>query len=235
MPFPIYQDDDKFPYFTHHFTSLLPLFPGLQLDKLIVEDAFHGENVDEDGWGHDATYDILQYTIEESTGWKELVLRSASDRWLEDVVFETDAADGTVTTETHGRSKQPAAWDRTIKERDGPESAAKVEMWCSKTDDVWGKVEGNYNAKETKQENSDESTEVISSMWARGEDSLARPSIEVRVKRGKGAKYAQDGVTAREGTFSHKLHEMFLKLGWKEIKARGLFIPGAEDNPCAHL
>lgn len=235
MPFPVYPDDDNSSYSTHYFTSLLPLFPGLKLDTLIIEDAFHGENVDEDGWGDNATYNILQSMIERGTGWKELVVRSAIDRWLEDVVFETHAADGTVTKETSGRSKQPAAWDRMIKERDGPESAAKVEMWCCKTDDVWEKVEGDYNANETKQNDSDEDTETVSSMSVRGEGRPARPSIEVRVRRGKGTEYAQDGITAREGTFSHKLHEMFLKLGWKEIKARDLFIPGAERDPCGHL
>ena len=235
VPFPVYQDDDDSSYFTHHFTSLLPLFPDLKLDNLIIQDAFHGENVDEDGWGHNATYNILQSMIERGTGWKELVLRSASDRWLEDVVFETHAADGTVTMKSSGRSKQPAAWDRMIKDRDGPESAANVEIWCCKTNDAWEKVEGDYVANETKQDDSDESTEAISSMWVRGGDRLARPSIEVRVRRGKGVEYAQDGVTAREGTFSHKLHEMFLRLGWKEIKARDLFIPGAEHDPCGHL
>ena len=235
MPFPLFQDDDNSSYFTHHFTSLLPLFPGLRLDTLIIEDAFHGEIVNEDGWGHNATYNILQSMIEEGTGWKKLVLRSANDRWLENFVFETHAADGTMTTKTSGRSKQPAVWDRMIKERDGPESAAKVEISCCKADGVWEKVEGDYNADETKQDDSDENTEAVASMWLRGEDSPARPSIEVRVRRGKGVEYAQDGITAHEGTFSHKLHEMFLKLGWKEIKAQNLYIPSAEHDPCFWL
>ena len=235
MPFPVYQDDDNRSYFTHHFTGLLPLFPGLKLDTLIIEDAFHGENVHEDGWGHNATYGILENMIKGGTGWKELVLRSASDRWLEDVVFKTFAADGTVTSKGSGRSKQPTAWDGIIKERDGPESAAKVEMWCSKTDSVWEKVQGDYNANETQLNDSDEDTEAVSSMWVPDEDRLARPSIEVRVRRGIGVEYAQDGVTALEDTFSHKLHQMFSKLGWKEIKARDLFIPGAEHDPCGHL
>lgn len=235
MPFFVYQDEGDFSYYTHYFTSLLPLFPGLKLDSLIVEDAFHGKNVAEDGWGHDATYSILQSMIERGTGWKELVLRSASDRWLEDVVFETRAADGTVTMKSSGRSKQPAAWDRMIKDRDGPESAAKVEIWCSKTDGVWEKVQGDYNANETKQDDPDESIQVTSSLWVRGEDRSARPSIEVRVRRGKGVEYAQDGMFDDEGTFILKLYENFAKLGWKEIKARGLFITGAEYDPCGHL
>ena len=235
MPLPIYQGGDRSSCVSHHFTSLLPLFPGLKLDKLIIEDAFHGRNVDEDDWGHDATYGILQLMIEGGTGWKELVLRSASDRWLEDVVSETDAANGTVTMEASGRSKQPAAWDRMIKERDGAESAAKVEMWCCKTDNVWEKVEGDYNANKTKQDDSDANTEAISSMWVRGEERLARPSIEVRVERGKGVEYAQDGFTAREHTSSHRLQEMVLKLGWQEIKRQHLFIPGAENDPYGHL
>ena len=48
-PFPLYPTKDRSCYYTHYFTSLLPLFPGLQLSILSVEDPYHGEDVREDG------------------------------------------------------------------------------------------------------------------------------------------------------------------------------------------
>ncbi len=93
---------------------------------------------------------------------------------------------------------------------------------------MWEKVEREY--KPGLEEEGDDGSEVEDE--ARDDES---PSIEVRVRRGNGAEYVQDQRPVTEYEFSRKLHEMFEKLGWKEIKARGLFIPGAEDDPCAHL
>jgi hypothetical protein len=41
---------------TFGFSSLPYFFPGLRLDPLTVQDGFHGADVEEDGWGHNATY-----------------------------------------------------------------------------------------------------------------------------------------------------------------------------------
>ena len=250
MPLPVYPVGDYF-YITYLFSSVLPLFSGLRLDTLIIEDAFHGQTVDEYSWGHDVTYDDLQRMIEESKGWKELILRSGSDRWLEAVEFTRQAANGTMATVTPGRSKQPAAWDRMIKERDGPESGAKVEMWCCKTDGVWEKVEGVYNVEveddsedesedemedEAEQDDPDGTIKALLSLECEGlEIGPARPSIEVRVRRGKEAEYTQDGRVAHEHRHDRKLRKLWEELGWKEIKARDLFVPGAEDCPCSYL
>ena len=203
-----------------------------------MTDAYHGADVDEDGWGHDVTYSDLEDMIKEGKGWKELVYTSASDRWLEAVVFESVAADGTVTVETNGRDAQPEAWDRKIKERDGEESGAGVEMWSRKGEEgVWVKVEGGYHAEledQAGQDYVDGNREPVS--WDDGEGvGRVRPSIMVKVTRGKGSEYVQDGRSVVESESGRKLREMVEKLGWKEIKARELFIPGAEDDPCAHL
>ncbi len=226
-PLPVYPDDNVPSYCTHLFASLLPLFPGLQLDTLELIDAFHGRDVEEDGWGHNATYDDLETMIKNGKGWKELVFKSASDRWLKPVTF-IESMNGTSTQITTGRSAQPEAWDTMIKERDGKESGARAEMWTSKREGVWEKVEGQY--KPGLEEEGDDESEVEDEVRDDGS-----PSIEVRVRRGNGAEYVQDEGSVNEYEFSGKLREMFEKLGWKEIKARGLFIPGAEDNPCAHL
>ncbi|KAL9074844.1 MAG: hypothetical protein Q9161_001982 [Pseudevernia consocians] len=237
LPFPVYPVDDESCYHTHLFPGLLPLFPGLRLDTLEVTDAFHGADVGEDGWGHNATYSDLEDLIKEGKGWKELVYTSASDRWLEAVVFE-HFANGTVTTETNGRDAQPGAWDRMIKERDGEESGAGVEMWARKEEQgVWIKVQGEYHAEvedKVGQDHVDGDGQLVS--WDDGEGvGRVRPYIMVKVTRGKGAEYVQDGRSVVEYESSRKLRETFEKLGWKEIKARNLFIPGAEDDPCAHL
>ena len=44
----------------------------------------------------------------------------------------------------------------------------------------------------------------------------------------------QDGSRIDELESSGKLRETFEKLGWKEIKARQLFIPGAKVDPYSH-
>lgn len=225
-PLPVYPDDDDSCYTTHSFPSLLPLFPGLQLDTMEVIDAYHGKDVVEDGWGHNATYGDLEDMIKNGQGWKELIFRSASDRWMKPVTFsEIGTLNGQKTT---GRSAQPGAWDTMIKERDGKESGARVEIWTSKEEGVWGKVEGEY--KPDLEEEGDDDSEVEDEA---GDDES--PSIEVRVRRGKGAEYVQGKRPVNDHELSHKFHEMFERLGWKEIKARRLFISGAEDDPCAHL
>ncbi|CAD6581401.1 MAG: hypothetical protein ASARMPRED_000602 [Alectoria sarmentosa] len=265
VPFPVYPDDDDTRYHTHLFPSLLPLFPGLHLDTLEVIDAFHGKGVDEDGWGHEATYYHLEAMIKKGKGWKELVFKSVSDRWLKAPTYEIYGVHGTgATTKTNGLCAQPRVWDRVIKERDGEDSGARVEMWSCGEEGVWEKVEGDYNAEvedeteqdeledeaqgdstedETDQDDTEDDSEPDSpdeyegpllSMGREGDDD-SRPSIEVRVRRGEGAQYVQDRRSIDESDSSRKLREMFEKLGWKEIKARGLFIPRAENRPCSHL
>ena len=228
-------------------------------------DAFHGKGVDEDGWGHDATYYDLEAMIKQGKGWNELVFKSVSDRWLEATMFENYGADETAaTTRTHGHCAQPRVWNRIIKERDGEGSGARVEMWSCGEEGVWEKVEGDYNAEvedeteqddleneaegdnteddteqddtedDSDQDSPDENEGPLLSMGREGDDE-SRPSVEVRVTRGKGAEYVQDGSSIGESNSSRKLRDMFEKLGWKEIKARGLFIPGAENRPCSHL
>lgn len=207
-----------------------------------MTDPFHGKDVCEDGWGDNATYFDLERMIRDGEGWKELVFTSASDRWLEAVVFENYAADGTRTMTTKGREAQPGTWDRRIKERDGEDSGAYVEMWSCKEEGVWEKVEGNYDAELGNKAGQDHLAgkgEPLLSYVANEDDESdaerVRPSIQVRVRRGRGNEYVQDGRTVHDDKSSRELREMFEKLGWKEIKAREMFIPGAEEDPCAHL
>ena len=212
-PFPLWSSDDSHSYKTHDLEDLLPLFPGLALVKFEVEDAFHGPEVGEDGWGHNMTYHLLESMIERSKGWKELVYRSASDRWLEQVVFTTYTPEGK-SEKVHGRDPQPESWDRLIKARDGEHSGAGVEMWYKPVgeDPDWVKVVGRYQSN------------------AAGHE--IRPAIQVRVRRGEGADYRQDGEIYDDRD-EFRLDRLFKENSWAEIK-KTLLLDGM-DNPTGHL
>lgn len=134
---------------------------------------------------------------------------------------DTIAVDGSRTFKTSKRDKQPEMWDSIIKERDGKESGARVEIWWSKDREAWEKVEGGHYGAQ------------IEDQAVHGDDK--RPSITVKVTRGKVADYVQDGRPIGESKYSRQLRERFETIGWKEIKARGLFEPGVENDPTAYL
>ena len=225
-PFPLYHTSESF-YTTHSITDVFPLFPGLQLSLLEIEDAFHGPEVAEDGWGHNAAYNTLKYLIQKGMGWRELRYRSASDRWLEPVTFQCRSRDNVETTETHARDEQPKTWDRWIKERDGDSDGARAELWVKEAGEGndWKRFEGEY----------------VSPSVARIVDGYTeenRPAVEVRIRRGSQADYVQRGPEHFKGDdekFMQKLHALFKSMTWWEIKEKGLFMAGAEDDPTAHL
>lgn len=145
----------------------------------------HRRDVDGENFRIGTRYDYLEEMIREGKGWKELVFTSATDRWLEGEVHQSHHSDGIVTTWKDDRGARPGAWDRMVKERDGLDSGACAEMWSREEDGVWRKVKEDYVAKVK-----DEDGEGY------GERHVLRkrPSvIEVRVKRGQGAEYVQDG------------------------------------------
>ena len=212
-PLPLWSSDESGGYVTHDLEDLLPLFPGLALDHLEVEDAFHGPEVAEDGWGHNATYNLLGSMIKRSRGWKELEYRSQSDTWLEPVVFTTSTPEGE-GEDVHGRDPQPETWDRLIKSRDGEHSGAGVEMWYKPAgeDSDWEKVVDGYQPNTA--------------------DHEVRPAIQVRVRRGEGADYKQDGKIYDDRD-DFRLDKIFKEKSWAEIK-KTLLLDGMDD-PCAHL
>ena len=70
----------------------------------------------------------------------------------------------------------------------------------------------------------------------RGSDNR-RFAIIVRVRRGREADYIQDGEFDSDSHygFSKRLHEGFDKASWAEIKEKGIFMTGAEENPTAQF
>ena len=228
---------------------MLKLFPGLQLDCLTVWDAYHGPGVQEDGWGDGATWDELGGLIGEGKGWRELVYRSRSDRWvgggMDDVV-----AGG----EGDGKVEQPMGWGERLRERDdgGGGGGCEVEMWTFDAEDEEARrgrvridpgrayVRSELRAEEegepelTFPEGTDFDVMRIA-QFERSERIKAREAVgvEVRVRRGKGRDFVQDGVM--ENAYEQKLGEIFKLLSWKEIQEQDLFVRGAEEDPCAHL
>ncbi|KAG8534044.1 uncharacterized protein KY384_000887 [Bacidia gigantensis] len=309
-PFPIYPHGDEDSFTTHDFTDLIPLFPGLKLNTFEVQDPFHGMGISEDGWGHDATYDMVDSLIEKGKGWKVCVFRSDSDRWLKDVNFgrrigdeygstsytregaeKPTGGDDADTSEHQGGSlknegetgdisradrglevedtreshlsavesdeesksgssdsdsafeefsglkkdRQPNHWDRMIKERDGVDSGARVEMWVKgiEEDCQWRKIgEEGYVVTGRRRDRSDSARDP-------GAQDL-HPLIEVRIQRGDNVEFAEDGekdLTGSCGEHKTILYKMFETMGWEEIKRSGRYYADSqvEKNPCALL
>ena len=72
FPFPIYGSEDADFYMTCSLYHLLPLLPGLKLDRLTVYDAFH-DRCSNNWVGDQGTYFCVEELIE-SNGWKEVGL-----------------------------------------------------------------------------------------------------------------------------------------------------------------
>lgn len=112
---------------------MLQLSPRLKLSTLTVRDTYHEPGTIDDGFGDDASYEMVGHLIK-SDGFKELTYISASDSLMdtsEFVTIETNNPDKSATkhVETSRRHPQPSTWDRMIKERDGPDLGAKVEIF----------------------------------------------------------------------------------------------------------
>ena len=214
-PFPLYPSEGHSSYITFDFSSVMLLFPGLQLHTLTLHDPYHGKDVGEDGWGHNASYNEVDNLIKNGRGWKNLVFKSENDHVMEVVRFTSVDRAGNRSEEVHGRDKQPGTWDRLIKERDGEGEGegAKVEMWVCQEGGKREKVDGEVGYK------------------VRGEGG-EDVGIEIRVRRGKGADCVQDGKGRCE--YDEKLLEIFRRMNWRDIRENKLLLDGEED-PCSHL
>lgn len=160
-----------------------------------------------DWWGHETAYEDVERLIK-SDGFKELVYTSASDQFMK-VHPDQDEGDGN----SH-RDPQPSTWDKMIKDRDGADSGAGVEMFRVTKD-------GRIKLK-------DEFETVQDTSEAEKPD-----PIEVRVKRGKRANYVQSGQSTSE--YDNGLHDLFNRLNWEEIKEQELYVEVTDEDPSAHL
>ncbi|KAI9768639.1 MAG: hypothetical protein M1839_003999 [Geoglossum umbratile] len=208
FPFPLYAYEDAISFTTYGFDNVLPMLPGLQLDRLVVEDCYHdGEGIS-DGWSDEGTYFAIQGLIE-SDGWKELHFISPSTRFM-------------LPNDQNPRVRPPTCWNTLLQNRDGQDSGASVTMRISKAPKVPGVTE-NPDLCITY----DKAPVVINDR----DDTVDAYAKEVLViaNRGKNASYAQDGSTLAE-----EIRNLLRTTTWEEIKTSGLYVE-AEEDPSAYL
>ena len=142
------------------------------------------------------------------------------------VTFETHGPPSNpfVIMETSGREKQPETWQRWITERDGEGRGACVEMYTFDVGEgeegVMKKVEGQYGASMERPE----TVEVADDDDDDDGGDTAKVGIEVRVRRGRGADYVQDGKLKGPKDYNRPLLEIFRSLSWKEVQEKNLFV-----------
>jgi hypothetical protein len=215
FPFPLYEHEEAFMYTTYGFPYVLPLFPGLQLDRLIVEDPYHDEGVN-DGWGDTGAYCDVDSLLE-SDGWRELEYISPTTDFL------------------HPAGMAGAFnWEQLLRSRDGANSDAEVVIRRAKGPKVPGATEdgGNfivYTASTKDDDASNAEAGADTDGDDEGEDDADRREVRVIVTRGKNADYVQ-----REGKLHETIESVFDNMTWDEIKETGLYVP-SEDDPCDYL
>lgn len=243
IPLPIYHAPHLYPpkddclYKPYDFHSVLPLFPGLQLNTLTVYDAYHGEGVCEDVYGHWGTYREIEGFVKRAKGFQELAFISANDRCLNSSYLGG------------WNAPQPSTWDKMIKDRDGVDSGAGVEMFTFASGRRM-KMVGDHpfyhlrrGGRVVVADGNRDGYDAIP--WDNGihgggergakvdrQLEVIEGGVEIRVRRGRDADYVQDGKSLCE--YDDELYAIFAQLSWKEIKEQGIFMPGAEDDPVPH-
>lgn len=209
FPFPLYASGTISYYTTYHFSNALALFPGLKLDRLVVEDCFHDSGAN-GGWGDIGTYYDIESLLK-SDGWKELHYVSPTTE------FMTSSMD-------HERLRvaQPAGWNELLQKRDGEYSGAGVTMYLAKEAERTGMTEDMEQCTPWSAIPGHELKEAASIISVNRE-------VRIVARRGRKAPYTQDG-----SKIDQCIENVFKTNSWEEVKQKGLYIPG-EDDPCSHL
>jgi hypothetical protein len=118
FPFPLYPPGRAEFYSIYYFHNALALLPGLNLQKLVVEDAYHGSGL-VDGWRDVVTYFDFE-TLLNSDAWRELE-------------YTTTNTDFLASGYDHRRKRvaQPEGWNTMLQQRDGKDSGAFVQMYIT--------------------------------------------------------------------------------------------------------
>ncbi|KAF5872808.1 uncharacterized protein Bfra_006171 [Botrytis fragariae] len=183
---------------TYPMAYTLSLFPGLQLNKLIVEDVHHGIGQYEGFLPNVQKYNQIQSLIRQN-GWRELRFLTST----------------TVFVNGNGRSylvEQPAGWDKDIKEMDGTGSGAECKMFAGEN---YGQDEDENAIRQVWEIDPD-----ARSAWIgipkdeyHGPKQDPYQQVLVVVKRGKDTDYMNDGSHECE-----KFEALFDNMTWDEIK-----------------
>jgi hypothetical protein len=201
FPFPLYASGRADYYPTYYAANALTLLPGLRLDTLVVEDCWHGFGMG-DGWRDVTTYFDIE-TLLKSDAWTKLTYITPCTDFL---------ASG--YDPRRKRETQPDNWDALLKERDGEESGAEVQMMIvpfkqelatghERTED--GRIMQSWTAKP--------GHEVIENFRVALPDQALKGEVRIVARRGKRATAVQLGLGANST--------------WKELKGKsGGFAPG---------
>ena len=160
-----------------------------------------------DGWGDQTTYKEVVKLLQGGRGFKKLIHRSRSKMYRSlvssSILYpEHSSSDGIVF--------QPSTWTTNLLERDGIHSGAKAEIWTTENGQDWFQVHKDYLLM--KRENKD---------WSTGDGSHgSKFAIELTAIRGRDADIEQNGD---HGSYADLLHQIWQKMGWKEMKQRGIF------------
>ncbi|KAI4276420.1 MAG: hypothetical protein L6R38_005672 [Xanthoria sp. 2 TBL-2021] len=165
---------------------VLTLFPGLQLDTLLVESPhLHGY-----AWGYgNYAFDPVKWLIQ-SNGFKQLIYTVKSRCFRKPVNSTTMSTwqpgdPFIVTTTTEPPVPRPSIWDAMIKEKDGADSGARVEVF---------RLLHDARCCRPLQEDG-EITYVATTLFG-GDDlsSWVDGEIEIRITRGQHTNYVQEGA-----------------------------------------
>lgn len=180
FPFPLYATGRGDFYSIYYFDNALSLLPGLHLEQLTVEDAYHGYGLLEN-WRDLVTYFDIEALLQ-SDAWKELV-------------YITPNTDFIASGYDHRRKRvaQPENWNMMLSERDGKESGAEVQMFI--------------NVETRSSDATEEATlrpwsakpghEVNENFRIAGPDQDLKGEVRIVARRGKRAAYVQTGLSEK--------------------------------------
>ncbi|KAF1911199.1 hypothetical protein BDU57DRAFT_560721 [Ampelomyces quisqualis] len=200
FPFPLYASGQADYYPTYYAANALALLPGLCLDTLVVEDCWHGFGLG-DGWRDVTTYFDIEALLK-GDAWRELT-------------YITPCTDFLASGYDHRRKRrtQPENWDVLIKERDGTDSGAEVQMMIipykqekatghQRAED--GRIMQPWTAKP--------GHEVIENFRVAAPDQALKGEVRIIARRGKRATAVQLGLSQNQS--------------WKKLKGKeGGFAP----------
>lgn len=212
FPLPLYPIDNRSSYCTHFIHNALPIFPGLRLDLLTVENIWlEPDGEDLEGWGKGATYHEVRRLLE-SKGWKELHFLCGTLPFFSSELREIDEE---VTSMKKARDEERFAYSIT----------ASRPRLC-------GLTSIDRNGNRTEEDTAEDKAEVAE--WEAQHQEWAVPvekAIQVWAKRGT-EDYAHDG----EGR-TKWIEGLLEQFSWMELRKHGrrYLVDDGMDDASAHL
>ncbi|KAF2178320.1 hypothetical protein K469DRAFT_599711 [Zopfia rhizophila CBS 207.26] len=197
FPFPLYANGHVDYYPTYYFSNALSLLPGLHLERLVVEDCFHGFAL-LDGWRDVVTYMDIEALLK-SDAWKELQ-------------YITPNTDFITSGYDHRRRRvaQPENWNALLQERDGETSGAEVQMFITPEPSNSDMPRDAITARPW---SAKPGHEVMQNFRIAGPDQDLKGEARIVARRGKKARYIQTGLSEKK-TWSQLKEKGFTREDW---------------------